>query len=114
MSQILEKIACYHCGDECAGETVAMDDKFFCCNGCKMVYEILHENNLCSYYEMNNAPGKKQLNFTGKRYSFLDLPAVKQKLINFQNKNEVQVTFQIPDMHCSSCIWLLENFKKIS
>nr|MBK9652854.1 heavy metal translocating P-type ATPase metal-binding domain-containing protein [Bacteroidota bacterium] len=114
MSQILEKIACYHCGDECAGETVAMDDKFFCCNGCKMVYEILHENNLCSYYEMNNAPGKKQLNLTGKRYSFLDLPAVKQKLINFQNKNEVQVTFHIPDMHCSSCIWLLENFKKIN
>nr|MBK9653067.1 hypothetical protein [Bacteroidota bacterium] len=35
-----------------------------------MVYEILHENNLCSYPEMNNALVKSNLNLTGKRSSF--------------------------------------------
>src|ERR1041385_8177091 len=113
MQVAAEKLLCYHCGDECKDDAVAIGDRYFCCSGCKLVYEIIEENNLCSYYELNTAPGIKQQNLTGKRFSFLDDEAIKRKLINFQNKNEVRVTFKIPSMHCSSCIWLLENFKRI-
>ncbi|MBK7854690.1 MAG: heavy metal translocating P-type ATPase metal-binding domain-containing protein [Bacteroidetes bacterium] len=47
---------CYHCGDNCPNEYIHIDEKFFCCEGCKLVYEILNENNLCSYYSFNENP----------------------------------------------------------
>ncbi len=113
MPEIAEKTLCYHCGDLCNGETIVSEGRSFCCTGCKLVYEILSENNLCTYYDLNRNPGIKQGSLTGKRFSFLDEPEFFQKLISFQNGEEVRVSFHIPSMHCSSCIWLLENFKRV-
>ncbi len=36
-----------------------------------------------------------------------------QKLIRFQSEEQINVTFSIPQMHCSSCIYLLENLHRI-
>lgn len=113
MPEVKQQLLCYHCGELCTDESIIVDEKYFCCLGCKLVYEILEENNLCTYYDFNKTPGVQQRNLTGNRFSFLDEIPIKQQLINFQSKNEVQVLFKIPSMHCSSCIWLLENFKRI-
>lgn len=113
MQQVLEKISCYHCGDDCKDASIALSEKYFCCEGCKLVFEILQENNLCTYYSLNNSPGVHQQKLTGTRYNFLDESSISQKIISFRNKNEVHVTFHIPAMHCSSCIWLLENFQRV-
>ena len=51
-----ELTTCYHCGENCAG-SIVLNQHRFCCNGCKTVFEILNENDLCSYYALNNAPG---------------------------------------------------------
>ncbi|MEY4134877.1 MAG: putative metal-binding domain of cation transport ATPase, partial [Bacteroidota bacterium] len=32
---------CAHCGDPCPAEYPAFDEKAFCCEGCKTVYDIL-------------------------------------------------------------------------
>lgn len=114
LPEVAENIVCFHCGEDCDDDTIVIGEKYFCCNGCKTVYEILNENNLCCYYDLNSAPGNKQRNLTGKRFSFLDDVLIQQKLIHFKNRNEVRITFHIPAMHCSSCIWLLENFRKIN
>ena len=45
------KTQCYHCGEECLEDNVKFDAKDFCCPGCKLVYEVLSENNLCNYYQ---------------------------------------------------------------
>ena len=50
-SQIVE---CYHCGDSCKSETINFDEKSFCCEGCKLVYDLLKENSLCTYYNLNS------------------------------------------------------------
>ncbi|MFX7793204.1 heavy metal translocating P-type ATPase metal-binding domain-containing protein, partial [Acinetobacter baumannii] len=34
---------CYHCGDECNNTRIAVDNHYFCCEGCKMVYGILNK-----------------------------------------------------------------------
>lgn len=47
--------ACYHCGDRCDGRDIAIGDKYFCCNGCKTVYEMLAERDLCDYYVIDEA-----------------------------------------------------------
>ncbi|MEO8148212.1 MAG: heavy metal translocating P-type ATPase metal-binding domain-containing protein [Bacteroidia bacterium] len=113
LHSVQNKILCYHCGDDCPNNFIAIDDKLFCCEGCKLVYEILQENNLCTYYNLYEKPGIKTQAVTGNRFNFLDEVTIQQKLISFKNRNEIHITFHIPEIHCSSCIWLLENFQRV-
>ena len=48
---------CFHCGDPCPDLDLIYQEKYFCCDGCRFVYEILDKNNLCNYYELNAHPG---------------------------------------------------------
>ena len=104
------KTTCYHCGDLCQEEIISFEDKAFCCTGCKTVYQILAENNLCQYYELDQHPGVKlkRRNF-GDKYAFLDNEQILTQLLSFADQNLQKITFSIPGIHCSSCIWLLEN-----
>lgn len=113
MSILKEYTSCYHCGNDCDVETIVHDDKSFCCNGCKTVYEIFAESDLTCYYDLQNAPGAIPNDIEGK-YDFLDNAKIKEKLLEF-NDNMVQiVTLYIPHIHCSSCIWILENLNKLN
>jgi Cu+-exporting ATPase len=111
---IVVSLICYHCGDECRDDSIKIDEKLFCCNGCKTVYEILDQNKLCNYYNIEKTPGiSPNFNF-GNRFDYLDDPSTIQKILNFQDENISKATFHIPQMHCSSCIWLLENLYKLN
>lgn len=108
------KVNCYHCGDACSGDIVS-DTHAFCCHGCKTVYEILNQNNLCSYYDYNQAPGTSlKKSSANKRYEYLDDEDVKSKLLHFKSGNISTVTFYVPQIHCNSCIFLLENLYKLN
>ncbi|GDX52045.1 hypothetical protein LBMAG27_10920 [Bacteroidota bacterium] len=61
---------CFHCGDECYGEPIRFNEKDFCCEGCKLVFELLDENNLCSYYSLNEQSGNKIKASSGGRFFF--------------------------------------------
>jgi len=108
------KIICFHCGIECKDDLISFDDKSFCCSGCKTVYEILDKSNLCTYYNLETNPGISPNLNLGTRFDYLDDPQTTAKLIDFQNEKLTSVTFYIPQMHCSSCIWLLENLFKLN
>ena len=103
---------CYHCGENCKEERVALDNKSFCCQGCKLVYELLQENNLCGYYDLQASPGKTQTHL-GDRYAYLDQSSISDKLILFKEGNIAHIQFHIPAMHCASCIWLLEHMNRL-
>ena len=112
--KIEQSLLCYHCGDECKDDSIGIDEKIFCCNGCKTVYEILDQNKLCNYYNLDQTPGiSPNINF-GNRFDYLDDPSTIQKLLDFQDETISKATFHIPQMHCSSCIWLLENLYKLN
>jgi len=114
-SEILTDTICYHCGEICTPDKIEYDQKSFCCTGCKLVYEILAENNLCTYYELDQQPGQTiKEHYLGDRFAYLDAPGITEKLQTFRDENSVHLRFHIPAMHCSSCIWLLENFGRIS
>ncbi len=105
---------CYHCGEDCKEDSMQFQGHSFCCQGCKLVYEILSENNLHSYYKYNASPGISPKPNKGKdRFGFLDDIAVKSKMLQFSDGNTAVVTFYVPQMHCSSCIWLLENLNSL-
>lgn len=109
--------ACYHCGSDCPTRTAAVvfDDKPFCCTGCQTVYQLLSEHQLCQYYDLNDNPGKATPTDTPAldRLAFLDLPAIASQLVDFQNASLAHVTFYIPSIHCSSCLWLLEHLYRL-
>lgn len=107
-------LKCFHCGDDCGSDDIRINEKFFCCNGCKTVYEILNENNLCNYYQIEETPGVSQRKKITRNYDFLEDPKLKETLIDFSDGTNTRITFSIPQMHCSSCIWILENLYKLN
>lgn len=114
MSQSEIKTSCYHCSEDCEDNIVIYDEKTFCCEGCKLVYELLSENNLCNYYDLDEKAGisrkDAQQNY---RYSFLEDAQLKSSLVKFTDGIETHVNFQVPSMHCSSCVYLLENLHRL-
>ncbi|MCK5731198.1 MAG: heavy metal translocating P-type ATPase metal-binding domain-containing protein, partial [Draconibacterium sp.] len=44
---------CVHCGADCGKNPVVWNDEKFCCNGCKTVYQLLNENKLYNYYNLD-------------------------------------------------------------
>lgn len=107
-------LICYHCGETCNDSSIHINEKLFCCNGCKAVYQLLNDTEMCNYYAYNeNAGIKPQEDGLSSRFSYLDDDEVKSKLIEFSQGNYNSITFYIPQMHCSSCIYLLEKLYKI-
>ncbi|WP_430613792.1 heavy metal translocating P-type ATPase [Flavobacterium sp. JP2137] len=108
------ELKCYHCGNEVTKfNRVLFDEKAFCCKGCKTVYEIFSENDLGSYYDFQSAPGATP-ELTTAKYDFLDNSDIRSKLLDFEDDNIAVVTLYIPHIHCSSCIWILENLQKLN
>jgi len=114
VTQTEQKLRCYHCGETASSFPARIEEKLFCCEGCKMVYEILNEHALCNYYSLNENPGINQRAGTRTdKFAFLDDKKVEAKLISFSDRKQTHVTFYLPQMHCSSCLYLLENLPRI-
>lgn len=104
---------CFHCGLTIAkNEEINFDAKKFCCNGCKTVYEIFSLHDLTCYYDFEKSPGATPQDIQGK-YDFLENEAILSKVLEFQEGNTSIVSLNIPHIHCSSCIWILENLNRI-
>ena len=104
---------CFHCGlDIIKEEQIIFDKKFFCCNGCKTIYEIFSLNDMSCYYDFEKSPGATPQDIKGK-YDFLDNEGIVAKLLDFQEDKTDIVLLSIPHIHCSSCIWILENLQRL-
>ena len=109
-----KRLHCYHCGEPCINDKTCLEEKNFCCEGCKMVYQILNQKDLCDYYKLNENPGISQrIKVRKDKFAFLDDEKIQLQLISFRNDEQVHVTFYLPQMHCSSCLYLLENLHRI-
>ena len=116
--ETLNRVACTHCGDDCPDEPTQLTGQpalHFCCAGCRAVYELLAASNLCGYYRLDAQPGQrvKTVELPG-RFEYLDLESVQSQLLAFRSPTLARLTLTIPQMHCASCIWLLENLFKLN
>ncbi|MEC4050853.1 heavy metal translocating P-type ATPase metal-binding domain-containing protein [Flavobacterium sp. SUN046] len=104
---------CFHCGNEIIKkDEIIFDTKSFCCNGCKTVYEIFSQNDMSCYYDFQAAPGATPQDIQGK-YDFLANEDIVEKLLEFKEATTYIVSLYIPHIHCSSCIWILENLQRL-
>lgn len=92
---------CTHCGDPIRGEGIVDHGRAFCCNGCRVVYGILFQSDSCP------APVVRPVG--DERFAYLDDPSVAGRLRDFSDGTMTVLTFSVPQMHCSSCVWLLEH-----
>ena len=82
--------------------------------GCRQVYLLLNENGLCNYYDFEKNPAiKAKGKFMGDRFAYLDDETIYQNLVQFSSDKQTNITFSLPQMHCSSCVYLLENLHRI-
>ncbi|HEX8039291.1 MAG TPA: heavy metal translocating P-type ATPase metal-binding domain-containing protein [Chryseosolibacter sp.] len=111
-SIIENAVLCFHCGQACE-EAHWLDDKPFCCLGCRTVYEILSANQLCEYYDLEKNPGVQLKEENDETFRYLEGKDIRRKILDFDSPSYARVTFHIPAIHCVSCVWLLENLHKI-
>ncbi len=109
----MDNPTCFHCGDNCDDTLIEHDSKLFCCHGCKTVYEIFIEHDLSYYYDLQAAAGSTPNTNPGK-YDFLDTASITDKLLEFDDGTLQIINLYIPSIHCSSCIWILENLGKLN
>ena len=105
---------CSHCGEVCPTDRIRIEDRRFCCEGCRMVYQLLDANGLCGYYNMNEHPGiSRRMPVRKDKFAFLDDAGMAASLVSFSNETETHVRLYLPQIHCSSCLYLLENLHRL-
>jgi Cu+-exporting ATPase len=108
-----QDVECRHCGEKCDQELIESHGQNFCCEGCRMVYEILLENDLDNFYCVAESPGVSSKRKNKHNFEFLKDESFADSLLDFKNDEISKVRFYIPAIHCSACIWLLEKLYKL-
>lgn len=95
---------CSHCHqplhDRVEGKS---SDKVYCCYGCKVVDELMDEHaSLIDHSALNT-----------EAYRYLDEAKIRAKLCKFEDEEQGRIAIHLPSIHCSSCIYLLENLAQI-
>jgi Cu+-exporting ATPase len=114
MDTTTTSIFCYHCGEKCDTHKHDITDKSFCCTGCLSVFLLLNRHEMDNYYCLNERPGAKVIYSQPEKFRFLDNESIIKKLLSFSDENQSQITFYLPQIHCSSCLWLLEHLDRIN
>ncbi|MEM9528243.1 MAG: heavy metal translocating P-type ATPase metal-binding domain-containing protein, partial [Bacteroidota bacterium] len=105
--------SCAHCGDPCGTIPVFHNGHHFCCNGCQSVYQILHENGLENFYRLDARAGRPQRVSQAGEYAWLELEKLAERFIRYRDAERSHAVFELPSIHCASCIWLLEQLPRL-
>lgn len=106
--------SCYHCGEDCPEQPVVFQEKNFCCEGCRMVFDILQVNDLGQFYQIEERPGTSLKGMKKEKYEWLESEEVAFQLLDYRDEKIAKVTFELPQIHCASCVWLLENLYRLN
>ncbi|WP_300662342.1 heavy metal translocating P-type ATPase metal-binding domain-containing protein [Fluviicola sp.] len=105
---------CFHCHDQLKNSVLYLDSHAFCCNGCKQVYQLLSAHALGAYYEQDEQAGIRPNHIQEGAFAVLDDPELRKRFVDFQEQQTVRVTLHLPQIHCASCIYLLEHLHKLN
>lgn len=110
----IDIVPCHHCGEVCPDLSFQYETHYFCCQGCLSVYQLLSDNNLDQYYDLNPQSGiNLRQGFRSNQFAYLDNEGVIDKVVRFREGELAHVVFHIPKIHCSSCIYLLEHLPRL-
>ncbi|NKB69349.1 MAG: HAD-IC family P-type ATPase [Candidatus Latescibacteria bacterium] len=106
---------CFHCGQPCRAPYLCLADKPFCCTGCRTVYQLLRDNDMERYYALAQRPGTAPSSRSAShdRFAYLDSEPLQTQLLDYADDERARITLHLPQIHCPSCIWLLENLPRL-
>jgi Cu+-exporting ATPase len=78
------------------------------------VYELLSESGLEGFYAEGSAPGVRMDGQFGEKYGYLAEPKIEEMLLLYRDDQQCKVRLHLPNIHCSSCLWLLEHLSRLN
>jgi P-type Cu+ transporter len=102
--------SCFHCELECDGSSISYQNHLFCCNGCLQAHLLINQAIACTPVEASIS-----LKYNSKKdWSELDLPLIRKEFVRFEDSEKTQIVFRLPQIHCSSCVYVLEHLNKLN
>lgn len=106
--------SCFHCGlpvepAACQQATIKGEQRSFCCSGCMLVCQTIHESGLSGFYDKlksNEALAPPPV--ADKDLEQFDLEDVQAEFVSTQD-NLSEATLLIEGIHCAACVWLIEH-----
>ena len=86
-------------------------DLQFCCSGCRIAYEVIHDHGLDRYYDIRarvDAP-QQPATSSGKAFAEFDDPAFHKLYCPRDASGRATVELYLEGVHCAACIWLVEK-----
>lgn len=95
---------CSHCHQPLIERVPGKDaNKVYCCFGCKVVDELMDTDaSLINHQALDT-----------DAFLYLDEASIREKLCQFEDEEQARIAIHLPAIHCSSCIYLLENLAQI-
>jgi Cu+-exporting ATPase len=88
--------------------------KYFVVRVVKWYFSCSIKKGLCDYYNLNDQPGANLKNpVRENKFLFLEDDTIQQKLISFTDGEQTHASFYLPQIHCSSCLYLLEHLHQM-
>lgn len=94
--------ACAHCGTS----VVAQAAPAFCCDGCRVVYALLHEQRLTRYYALGGGAGTPVSSSNRRDHKWLEATAAQ---LQHEGSALTHIALDVQGLHCSACVWLMEE-----
>ncbi len=102
----LQDVQCYHCGDSCSGNLILFEDRPFCCGGCKAIYQLFQDSDLNDFYQNRET-------LDADKFDYLNNEEISNTFIRLKTDNFYKIELSLPAIHCSSCLYVLENLPKV-
>lgn len=115
-SDLKGPVACDHCNLPVpSGLLNPKGDLQFCCSGCKLAYQLIHEGGLADYYRIADSStsvpvGKKS---SDSLFRQMDNPKFQEIYVSELPDGTQKVIFGIDGLHCAACVWLLEKLPQL-
>ncbi len=112
----VKSVLCTHCQLPVPAGLVEGDVKQqFCCNGCRTVWQLLHQHGLTNFYtlcaQLDTAPPQAQGN--GDDFSEFDDPLFQRQHVRSLKNGMMEVSLLLEGIHCAACIWLIEKLPQL-
>jgi Cu2+-exporting ATPase len=105
-------VECDHCSLPVPAGLVEADaDLQFCCNGCRVACEVIHEHGLDGYYDIKSrieAPVQAAQS-SGRGFAAFDDPAFHRLYCRALPFGLATVELYLEGVHCAACVWLVEK-----
>jgi Cu2+-exporting ATPase len=102
---------CIHCGNE-LGRFWKKSDGPFCCRGCKGVYEMIHQEDLCRFYDIKPDAHSPAPTLRPESFNWLDRMLAERTETTGSQAGPMHLDLDIQGVHCAACVWLIEELFK--